>query len=77
MTKPAADYRILMLRVPVEAMPALTAHLRGLDEAVARTILVGECVLDHDETGAATEPTPDLPGWSVADTSTGEEAAHG
>jgi hypothetical protein len=71
------NYRILMLRVPVEAMAELTAHLRGLDEAVARTILVGECVLDHEETGAATEATPSLPGWDIAETSTEEGGTHG
>ena len=77
MSDPA--YRIIMLRVPEEAMPALTAHLRGLPEAVARSILVGECVLDHDEAGAAApaDPTPNLPGWDTADTSTEEEADRG
>lgn len=72
-------YRILMLRVPVEAMPALTAHLRGLPEAVARSILVGECRLDVEEGTAtpAAEPTPNLPGWDTADTSTEEEADRG
>lgn len=76
MSDPA--YRILMLRVPVEAMPALTAHLRGLPEAVARSILVGECRLDvEDGTAAPAEATPNLPGWDTADTSTEEEADRG
>ena len=74
MSDPA--YRIIMLRVPEEAMPALTAHLRGLPEAVARSILVGECVLDA-EPAAPAEPTPNLPGWDTADTSTEEEADRG
>lgn len=74
MSDPA--YRILMLRVPVDAMPALAAHLRGLPEAVARTILVGECILDA-EPAAPAGPTPNLPGWDNADTSTEKEADRG